>query len=78
MDAQEIISYIASAPKKTPVRVFVREREGASVDYGPEAHVFGAGDRDRSRMSMPWRRPTTMPLPERSRPKQLSGWMKTI
>ncbi|SEH54597.1 MULTISPECIES: 2,3,4,5-tetrahydropyridine-2,6-dicarboxylate N-acetyltransferase [Atopobiaceae] len=45
MDAQEIISYIASAPKKTPVRVFVREREGASVDYGPEAHVFGAGDK---------------------------------
>ena len=29
MDAQEIIDYIATAPKKTPVKVYVREREGA-------------------------------------------------
>ena len=47
MDAQEIIDYIASAPKKTPVRVFVREREGAQIDYGTDSHVFlreNAGD----------------------------------
>ena len=45
MDAQEIIDYIASAPKKTPVRVFVREREGAQIDYGTDAHVFGTGSK---------------------------------
>ena len=45
MDAQEIIDYIASAPKKTPVRVFVREREGAQSDYGPGSHVFGTGSK---------------------------------
>ena len=45
MDAQEIIDYIASAPKKTPVRVFVREREGAQIDYGPDSHIFGTGSK---------------------------------
>ena len=45
MDAQEIIDYIASAPKKTPVRVFVREREGAQIDYGTYSHVFGTGSK---------------------------------
>ena len=45
MDAQEIIDYIATAPKKTPVKVYVREREGAKVDFGPDARVFGAGDK---------------------------------
>ncbi len=40
MDAQEIINYIATAPKKTPVKVYVREAEGAQVNYG-EAKVFG-------------------------------------
>ena len=45
MDAQEIIDYIASAPKKTPVRVFVREREGAQIDYGPDYHIFGTGSK---------------------------------
>ena len=45
MDAQEIIDYIASAPKKTPVRVFVREREGAQIDYGTDSHVFGTGSK---------------------------------
>ena len=44
MDAQEIISYIATSKKKTPVKVYVRERPGASVDYG-EARVFGVGDK---------------------------------
>ena len=40
MDAQEIISYIASSPKVTPVKAYVRERPGAQVDYG-QAKVFG-------------------------------------
>lgn len=42
MDAREIIQYIATAEKKTPVRVFVTERE--AIDYG-SATVFG--DRDK-------------------------------
>lgn len=40
MDAQEIINYIATAPKKTPVKVYVAEAEGAVVDYG-DAEVYG-------------------------------------
>ncbi len=42
MNAQEIISYIGNARKKTPVRVYVKER--GEVDYGA-ATVFGVGDR---------------------------------
>ena len=30
MDAQEIINYIATAPKKTPVKLYVREKPGSS------------------------------------------------
>lgn len=41
MDAQEIINYIATAPKKTPVTAYVVEAEGADVDYG-SAEVYGA------------------------------------
>ena len=41
MNAQEIIQYIASSKKKTPVRMYVKER--APIDYG-SAQVFGAGD----------------------------------
>ncbi|MBR3318862.1 MAG: 2,3,4,5-tetrahydropyridine-2,6-dicarboxylate N-acetyltransferase [Atopobiaceae bacterium] len=44
MDAQEVIDYIANAKKTTPVKVYVRERSGSSVDYG-SARVFGAGDK---------------------------------
>ena len=43
MNAQEIIAYIANAQKKTPVKLYVRERE--AIDYG-EAKVFGAGDKE--------------------------------
>ncbi len=43
MDAQEIIDYIATAPKKTPVKAYVREREAGSFAYPASAHVFGAG-----------------------------------
>ena len=43
MDAQEIIDYIATAPKKTPVKAYVREREAGSVAYPASAHVFGDG-----------------------------------
>lgn len=42
MNAQEIISYIANAQKKTPVKLYVKEH--APIDYG-EAKVFGAGDK---------------------------------
>ncbi len=42
MDAQEIIEYIASAEKKTPVKLYVKEN--SAIDYG-SAMVFGVGDR---------------------------------
>jgi len=42
MNAQELIDYIASAEKKTPVKLYVKEK--APIDYG-EARVFGAGDK---------------------------------
>ena len=41
MDAQEIINYIASAKKKTPVKLYVKQKN--YIDYG-SAKVFGAGD----------------------------------
>jgi len=40
MTAQEIIAYIGAAEKKTPVKVYVNEKE--SIDYG-SAQVFGEG-----------------------------------
>ncbi len=43
MDAQEIIDFIANAEKKTPVKLYVKEAEGATIDYGADAHVFGDG-----------------------------------
>lgn len=43
MNAQEIIQYIASAEKKTPVKLYIKEN--APVDYGEGAKVFGAGDK---------------------------------
>ena len=42
MDAQEIIKYIADAPKVTPVRAFIKEK--SPIDY-EGAKVFGAGDK---------------------------------
>lgn len=42
MDAQEIIQYIAAAEKKTPVKVYLKEK--APIDFGT-AQVFGAGDK---------------------------------
>lgn len=42
MNAQEIIHYIATAEKKTPVKITIREK--APIDYGM-AQVFGAGDK---------------------------------
>ena len=42
MNAQEIIQFIASAEKKTPVKLYVKE--SAPVDFGA-ARVFGAGDK---------------------------------
>ena len=40
MNAQEIIAYIGAAEKKTPVKVYINERE--PIDYGA-AQVFGEG-----------------------------------
>lgn len=42
MEAKEIISRIGGAKKRTPVKLYVRERE--PIDYGG-ATVFGAGDK---------------------------------
>ncbi len=42
MNAQDLINYIATAPKKTPVKLYVKEN--APIDYGA-AKVFGAGDK---------------------------------
>ena len=43
MDAYEIIRYIAESKKKTPVKLHRKEK--APLDYGENAHVFGAGDK---------------------------------
>ncbi|MBR5098518.1 MAG: 2,3,4,5-tetrahydropyridine-2,6-dicarboxylate N-acetyltransferase [Spirochaetales bacterium] len=42
MNAQEIINYIATAEKKTPVKLYVKEK--APINYG-NAKVFGAADK---------------------------------
>ena len=42
MQARELIEYIGRAPKKTPVKIYVRER--SPVEYG-DARVFGCGDK---------------------------------
>ena len=42
MNAQEIINYIGNAEKKTPVKLYVREK--SPIDWG-SAKVFGAGDK---------------------------------
>ena len=42
MNAQEIIQFIGNAEKKTPVRMFVKEKN--PIDYG-SARVFGTGDK---------------------------------
>ena len=41
MSAQAIIDYIATAPKKTPAKAYVRLSPGAQVDWPAGAHVFG-------------------------------------
>ena len=42
MNAQEIIRYISESKKKTPIRLFVKEK--SPIDYG-SAQVFGVGDK---------------------------------
>ena len=42
MNAQEIIAFIASSEKKTPVKLYVKEK--TPIDFGA-AKVFGAGDK---------------------------------
>ena len=43
MNAEEIIRYISEAPKKTPVKLYVKEKE--PIDFGKDARVFGCGDK---------------------------------
>ena len=43
MNAEEIINYIATAPKKTPVKAYLRLRERAELDLSCADHVFGSG-----------------------------------
>lgn len=43
VNAQEIIEFIASAEKTTPVKLYVRENQGASIDWGA-AHVYGSAE----------------------------------
>lgn len=42
MNAEEIIRFIQTAEKKTPVKVYIKEKE--TIDYGA-LRVFGAGDK---------------------------------
>ena len=42
MNAQEIINYIATSEKKTPVKLYVKEKK--PIDFG-NAKVFGAADK---------------------------------
>jgi len=42
MNAQEIINFIATSEKKTPVKLYIKEK--APIDFGP-AKVFGVGDK---------------------------------
>ena len=42
MNAQELINYIATSEKKTPVKLYIKEK--APIDYG-DAKVFGPGDK---------------------------------
>ena len=42
MDAYEIIEYISKSEKKTPVKLYIKEKE--SIDYGG-SKVFGSGDK---------------------------------
>jgi 2,3,4,5-tetrahydropyridine-2-carboxylate N-succinyltransferase/tetrahydrodipicolinate N-acetyltransferase len=43
MDAREIIRFISEAEKRTPVKVYVKTKDGAALDF-PNCKVFGAGD----------------------------------
>lgn len=43
MNAQEIISYIQNAEKKTPVKVYINEKE--PITYPKNAKVFGTGSK---------------------------------
>ncbi|RNF38522.1 2,3,4,5-tetrahydropyridine-2,6-dicarboxylate N-acetyltransferase [Planococcus salinus] len=44
MDATEIISYIQNATKSTPVKLYIKGQNVASLDFGADSKVFGEGD----------------------------------
>ncbi|MBN7774619.1 2,3,4,5-tetrahydropyridine-2,6-dicarboxylate N-acetyltransferase [Clostridium aminobutyricum] len=43
MDAREIIQFIKDSEKKTPVKVYVKQKGNSKVDF-PNCQVFGTGD----------------------------------
>ena len=43
MNAQEIIDFIAKAEKKTPVKLYVKLKDGSSLDWGT-AHAYGTAE----------------------------------
>ncbi|MDR0518625.1 MAG: 2,3,4,5-tetrahydropyridine-2,6-dicarboxylate N-acetyltransferase [Clostridiales Family XIII bacterium] len=43
VDAKEIIRFISEAKKKTPVKAYVKTKDGAAIDF-PNAKSFGAAD----------------------------------
>ncbi|MBQ9690546.1 MAG: 2,3,4,5-tetrahydropyridine-2,6-dicarboxylate N-acetyltransferase [Eggerthellaceae bacterium] len=44
MNAEEIINLIATSPKKTPVKLYIKEKPEAQISYG-NAKVFGVSDK---------------------------------
>ena len=46
MEAQDIIKYISDSKKKTPVKIYLREKNNAHIDFtGTNSKIFGAGDK---------------------------------
>ncbi|HWL12637.1 MAG TPA: 2,3,4,5-tetrahydropyridine-2,6-dicarboxylate N-acetyltransferase, partial [Ureibacillus sp.] len=44
LSAQEIIQFIADSKKVTPVKVYVKGEDVASLSYGENSKVFGEGN----------------------------------
>lgn len=44
LNAQQIIDFISQAKKVTPVKVYVKGSDVATLSYGPDSKVFGEGN----------------------------------
>lgn len=44
LTAEQIISYLGNAVKKTPVKVHLKGTDVSTLDFGSESHVFGEGN----------------------------------